>query len=94
MTLGRVVGVRNRAGTCAPFGLPLICTGRALRQFPLVAEQDPEEVVTPLRWRVGPGDLQAAGDRVTAFAGAEAALPTEALLFDTGRFWLRPYMKN
>ena len=69
-----------------------MCTGRALRQFPFVAEQDPEEVVAPPRWRVGPGDLQAAGDRVTAFAGAEAALPTEALFLYTGRFWLRPDM--
>ena len=67
-------------------------TGRALRQFPFVAEQVPEEVVAPLRWRGGPNDLQAAGDRVIAFAGAEAALPAEALLLDAGGFGLRPHM--
>ena len=27
--------------------------GRALRQFPFVAEQVTEEVVAPLRWRSG-----------------------------------------
>ena len=86
------MGIRNRAGACTTLRSPLVRTGRALRQFPFVAEQDPEEVVAPLRWRVGPGDLEAAGDRVTAFAGAEAALPAEALLFDGGRFRLRPDM--
>ena len=85
-------GHPDRAGACATLRLPLVRTGRALRQFPFVAEQDSEEVVAPLRWRVGPGDLQAAGDRVAAFAGAEAALPAEALLLDAGRFGLRPHM--
>src|SRR3989304_10154772 len=92
MTLRRVVGIRHRAGGSATLRLPLIRTGRALRQFPFVAEQVLEEGVAPLCWRGGPSDLQAAGDRVTAFAGAEAALPAEALLLDTGRFWLRPAM--
>src|SRR5512138_245131 len=92
MTLRTVVGIRNRTGACATLRLPLMRTGRALRQFPLVAEQDPKEVVAPLRWRVGPSDLQAAGDTVTPFAGAEAALPAEALLLDAGRFGLRPHM--
>jgi len=49
-------------------------TGRALRQFPFVAEQVPEEVAAPLRGRGGPGDLQAAADRVTP-------LPVPKLLF-------------
>ena len=66
--------------------------GRALRQFPFVAEQVLEEVVAPLRRRGGPGDFQAAGDRVTAFARAKAALPAEALLLEAGRFRLRPHM--
>ena len=66
--------------------------GRALRQFPFVAEQVPEEVAAPLRGRGGPGDFQAAGDRVAAFARAKAALPAQALLLDAGRFGLRPHM--
>src|SRR5439155_12928236 len=37
-------------------------------------------------------DLQAAGDRVTAFARAEAALPAEALLLEAGGFGLTPHM--
>ena len=59
---------------------PLIGAGRALRQFPFVAEQVLEEVVAPLRRRRGPGDFRAAADRVIALAAAEAALPAEALL--------------
>ncbi len=67
---------------------PLLGTGRALREFPLVAEQVFKEVVAPLRGRGGPGDFEAAGDRVAAFAGAEAVLPAEALLVEAGAFGL------
>src|SRR5450830_767338 len=67
---------------------PLMRTGRALGQFPFVAEQVPEEVVAPLRWRRGPDDFQAAADRVTAFAAAIGVLPAEALLLDAGGFRL------
>ncbi len=63
-------------------------TGRALGQFPFVAEQVLEEVVAPLRWRRGPDDFQAAADRVTPFARAKFALPAEALLLDAGGFRL------
>ena len=61
-------------------------TGRALRQLPFVAEQVPEEIVAPLRWRGGPGYFEAAADCVAAFTGAKAALPAEALLLDAGSF--------
>src|SRR5712691_8654397 len=71
VTLGRVVGIRNRAGACATLRFPLMRAGRALRQFPFVAEQVLEVVVSSLRWRGGPRDFQAAGDRVTDFAPAE-----------------------
>src|SRR5208283_2746762 len=67
-------------------------TGRALCQFPFVAEQVLEEVVAPLCWRGGPGDLQAAGYCIAAFTCAEAALPTEALRLDSRRFGLRPHI--
>src|ERR1035437_5515693 len=63
---------------------PLMRTGRALGQFPFVAEQVPEEVVAPLRWRRGPDDFQAAGDRVGAVAVAISVLPAQALLLDRG----------
>ena len=75
-----------------PLGNPLMRTGRALREFPLVAEQVLEEVVAPLRGRGGPGDFQAAGDRVAADAGAEAASPAEALLVETGIFGIGPHI--
>ena len=74
--------------------LPLMRTGRALGQFPFVAEQVPEEVVAPLRWRRGPDDFQAAGDRVPSFARAKFALPAEALLLDAGGFRLRPHQRR
>ena len=90
--LRRVVGMRHRAASAPFFGIHWLRTGRALRQFPFVAEQVFEEVVAPLRGRAGPGDFQAAGDRVSAFAGAEAVLPAQALLLEAGRFRIRPHV--
>lgn len=86
----RVVRIRNGLG--GALGDPLVRAGRALGQFPLVAEQVLEEVVAPLRGRGGPGHFQAAGDGVGALAGAEAAAPAQALFFDAGRFRLRPHV--
>src|SRR6202035_4773563 len=67
----------------------LIGAGRALGRFPFVAEQVLEVVVAPLRWRRGPDDFDAAGNRVTRFACAKSVLPDETLLLDRGgfRFW-------
>src|SRR5689334_15750651 len=59
---------------------PLLRTGRALRELPFVAEETLEKAHAPLRGRGGPGDFEAAGDRVAAFAGAELIAPAEALL--------------
>src|SRR5437879_12558342 len=67
---------------------PLMRAGRALGQFPFVAEQVREEVVAPLRWRRGPDDFQAAADRVAAFAASIGAFPAESLLLDGGAFGL------
>src|SRR5208283_2386665 len=78
--------IRNRTGACAILRLPLIRTGRALGQFPFVAEQVPEEVVAPLRWCRGPSHFQAAADRITPYACAKFAPPAEALLLDAGGF--------
>ena len=94
MALRRVVRIRNRAGARAVLRRPLMRAGRALGQLPFVAEQVLEEVVAPLRRRRGPGDFQAAGDRVTAVAGAEAVLPAEALLLDVGAFGLGADMSS
>ena len=79
-----VVGMGHRSRARPALGLPLMGAGRALGQLPLVAEQVLEEAVAPLRRRRGPGDFQAAGDRVRALARAEAALPAETLLFERG----------
>ncbi len=80
--------MRDRARTGAVLRLPLMGTGRALRQLPFVAEEVFEEAVAPLRGRGGPGDFQAAGDRVAPLAGAEAVLPAEPLLLQARRFRL------
>src|SRR5262252_1517685 len=81
--------MRHRAGASAVLRLPLMRAGRALREFPLVAEQVLEVVVAPLRGRRGPGDFQAAGDRVSALAGAEFVSPAKALLGEVSRFGIR-----
>src|SRR5208283_457912 len=73
-----------------PFRLPLLGAGRALRQFPFVAEQVLKKTVAPLGRRVAPGDFQAACDCIGAFTCAEFAFPAKALLLNTGSFRLRP----
>ena len=83
--LRRVVGVGDGARPGAALRLPLVCAGGALGELPLVAEEDPEEAVVPGDRGFGPDDLETAGDRVAAHAGAEGALPAEALLFERGR---------
>ena len=92
MPLRRVEGIGDRR--LGAFRLPLLGAGRALGQLPFVAEQVLEEVVAPLRRRLRPGDLRAAGDRVGALAGAEPALPAEALLLDRGGFRLRAHQRG
>ena len=74
--------VRHQVVARAALGPPLVGARRALEQLPLVAEQDVEELVVPPGRVVGPGDLEPAGDRVGADAGAVARLPAEALLLD------------
>src|SRR4029078_7654110 len=88
LALGRV---RSRAGddVLGVLGDPLVRAGRALRELPLVAEQELEEVVAPPGRRGGPGDLQARRDRVGALAGAEPRLPTQALLLERRTLGLR-----
>jgi hypothetical protein len=82
------VSIRDRAGACATLRSPLICTARALRQLPFVAEQVREVAVAPFGRRGGPDDFQAASDGVGSLAGAVAIRPAEALLFDGGHLRL------
>src|SRR5208337_291663 len=86
MPLRRIVGIRNGARCRPVLGRPLVRTGWALHQLPLMAEQVFQVVVAPLRRRLAPNDLQAAADRVVAVAAAIAALPTQALLLDGRAF--------
>src|SRR4029077_14554442 len=84
--------MRDRVDARTILRRPLVRAGRALRQFPLVAEQVPEEVVAPLRRRGGPGDFHAARDRVAALARAEAVLLAQALVFEVARFGLASHV--
>lgn len=70
-------------------GLELPGAGRALGQFPLVAVQQLQVAVAPLRRLVRPHHLQAAGDGVGPLAGGERALPAQALLLDGCALGLR-----
>src|SRR5688500_2383882 len=83
------MGVRHRALGLGVLRPPLLRAGGALRQLPLVLEQVLEEPVVPLRGIVGPGALEAAGDRVGPLAGAVLVLPAQALLLETGGLRLR-----
>ena len=78
------MGVGHGALRLGIRGLPLLGTGGALGQLPVVAEQVLEEPVVPLRRLVGPGALEPAGERVGALAAAEGVPPAEALLLERG----------
>src|SRR5262249_43020855 len=87
-----VVRIRHRAPARPTLRLPLVRTGRALGQLPLVAEQLLEEVVAPLGRCRGPGELEAAGDRVSREPGAEAVPPADALVFDVPTLGIRAHV--
>ena len=80
----RIVGIRHGARCGGVRGSPLLRTGRALRQLPLIAEQVFKVVVVPLYWVGGPCAFQAAANGVSAFAAAKGILPAETLLLDGG----------
>ena len=79
-------------GRFSVFCDPLVRASWAFREFPLVAEEVLKIIIAPLRRRLRPGHFQAAGDGILALARAEAALPTEALLFDRGGLGLWAHM--
>src|SRR5258705_2289232 len=87
MLLRLVEGVRDCGGDT--FRLPLPGAGWALGQLPFVVEQVVEELIAPRRRCLRPGDLRAAGDRVTSYARIEFALPAEALVLEGAAFRLR-----
>src|SRR5688572_31959872 len=70
-------------------GSPLLRTGGARRELPVVLEQVVQEPVVPLRRFVGPCALQPAGERVGTLAAAEGVPPAEALLLKGGSLGFR-----
>ena len=91
---GRIMGISHHVTFGDVLGQPLIRAGRTLDQFPLVFEQYPQIAQVPFGRVRLPGALEAAADRIAAFAAAEAALPAEALLFDAGGFRRRTDMRR
>src|SRR5215470_13540689 len=87
MPLRFVKGVRDRG--LSTFRLPLLRTGRALRQLPLVFEKILKKQVAPFRWRLCPGDFGTAGDGIGSYSCAVSALPAKALVLDGAAFRLR-----
>src|SRR5580698_1965863 len=79
---GGIVRIGNGTIRRAVLGSPLVRTGWALHQLPLILVQIFQEVVAPLHWRGGPYHLDAAGDRIGAYAAAIGIFPTQALLLD------------
>ena len=81
------MSIRHGALGLGILGRPLLRTGGARRQLPVVLVQVVQEPVVPLRRLVGPCALEPAGDRVGALAAAEGVLPAEALLLEAGALW-------
>src|SRR5665213_1040030 len=88
MTLRRNVSVRNGVRRGASFGLPLVSAGRALAQFPLVAEESLEKAVVPFDWSRCPRAFKTAGDGVGSDTGAKTVAPAKPLLLDRCAFRL------
>src|SRR5206468_12644294 len=82
------VGVGHSVGTGAVLRGPLVRTGRALHELPLVAEERLEVAVVPAHRGGRPRALKPAGDRVGTLAAAMAVAPPEALLRQGGAFGL------
>ncbi len=76
------MGVGHRALGRRVLRRPLLRTGGAGGQLPVVLEQNVEEGVVPRRRGGGPCAFEPAGDRVGALAAAAAALPADELVFD------------
>ncbi len=80
--LARRATERIRDDRLGVLRLELVRAAGALRQLPLVAVQDLQVGVAPLRRRGRPHDLEPAGDGVAGVAGTEGALPAKTLLLD------------
>ena len=86
MPLRLIVSIRYGALGLGILGRPLLRTGGARRQLPVVLVEVLEVSVVPLRRVIGPGALEPARDRIGALSAAELLLPAEALLLQAGAF--------
>src|SRR5450432_705030 len=74
--------IRYLTGAGIIFRFPLVCTGRALCQFPVETKQVFEIVITPFYWRYRPCAFETTGNRISSIALAVAVFPAQALLFN------------
>src|SRR5262249_13129457 len=82
MPLRWIVGIRNGAGCSPILGKPLVRTGWALSELPLIGEQVFQIVVVPLHRVSSPCALQPAADRIDPAAVAVTVLPTQTWVCD------------
>src|SRR6516162_10403106 len=76
------MGVWNLSCPSSILREPLVRTGRALSQFPFIAEQVLQVIVAPFRGSSGPRHLDPAGDGIVTVAGVLPVRPTQALRLD------------
>ena len=81
---------RHRVGPTIVLGPPLVSTGRAFEQLPLVTVKDLQKAVVPLGRGVRPGNLQTTAERVLADAGALRVVPAQSHLLQGSGFGLGP----
>ena len=90
VTTVRIMRVGNQAAGRRVSRRPLIGTGRALCQLPLIAEQHVEITIVPLDRIRRPGTLEATCDGVNALAALEVTAPAKTLFLNAGTFRLGP----
>ncbi len=80
--------------TCAAivFRFPLLCSGRAFCEFPIVTKQVFKKIVAPLRRRCRPGAFQSAGNGVGSVSGTICIFPAKALFLYACSGWFLTYV--
>ena len=92
MALLGIMRIRHGISQGTIGGDPLMRAGGGFRQHPIMVQQVFKIVIVPLGRVDGPSAFNAAGDRIPTHAGAKAALPAKAHLFQRRGFRFRAHM--